>query len=317
VAGAQAQALLHHLPWRPDASLAALTGLRSLDAGGDLMVACAQDWKHLAALVHLTHLAGVRITSPPPQQACELLSLERLTDCNVVLTGRGVVGLLVACPAVQVVDLMVSQRHAAYPLPDQAVGVVLQPHPTLRKFRLSVCYNWGSPAAAAAQFAAVAPIVAHVADLEVSGWPRGSYSTAGGRLPDLSPCSAVTGLSFSCAKGNTCMRPCDRCALTLPEQEEFLSMLAPLVQLQRLQLSYVPRLDARTVLPLQYMLPALRLVTLMGCSRLLPVPGAAPCIQQQQQQQWQQHQQQEEADEARALERVKQLLRRSLVLKVL
>jgi hypothetical protein len=82
------------------------------------------------------------------------------------------------------------------------------------------------------------------------------------------------------------------------EQEEYLSMLAPLQQLRMLRLQFAKRVNARIVLVLQLTLPQLRRVELSCCGSQLPL---LPEGSEQQQ-----HQQ--------ALERVKQLLRPGLVL---
>jgi hypothetical protein len=64
-----------------------------------------------------------------------------------------------------------------------------------------------------------------------------------------------------------------------PEQEDFLLMLAPLVQLRCLEVSRAPRLNARVALVLQTMLPKLRKLILKDCGSQLPLE-AASAIQQ-------------------------------------
>jgi hypothetical protein len=59
-----------------------------------------------------------------------------------------------------------------------------------------------------------------------------------------------------------------------PEQEDFLAMLAPLVQLRRLEVEYAARLNARVAVPLQHMLPQLQVLTLQHCGRELPMAPA-------------------------------------------
>jgi hypothetical protein len=66
-----------------------------------------------------------------------------------------------------------------------------------------------------------------------------------------------------------------------PEQEDFLAMLAPLVQLQCLEMLYAPRLNARVVLSLQHMLPRLKKVCLFKCGSQLPLEAAAEHQQRQ------------------------------------
>jgi hypothetical protein len=88
------------------------------------------------------------------------------------------------------------------------------------------------------------------------------------------------------------------------EQEEFLFMVAPLMQLQRLELFDAPRLNARVVLVLQTMLPQLQYVELYDCGRLLPAAVGGMELWQQQEK------------ERAALARVRRLLRPGLELLV-
>jgi hypothetical protein len=85
--------------------------------------------------------------------------------------------------------------------------------------------------------------------------------------------------------------------LVEPEQEEYVCMLAPLVQLQQVQLLDAPRVNARVALSLQPLLPQLQSVRLLRCGELLPEGSD-----------WQREQQ--------ALGGVMQLLRPGLVLEV-
>jgi hypothetical protein len=84
------------------------------------------------------------------------------------------------------------------------------------------------------------------------------------------------------------------------EQEDLLTMVGPLAQLQRLELCDVPQVNARVVLILQHMLPQLQFVQLVRCGSQLPLQPADAGPERQQQ----------------AVERVKQLLRPGLVLKL-
>jgi hypothetical protein len=138
--------------------------------------------------------------------------------------------------------------------------------------------------------------------LALIGWPAGisgsssssnSSSRTTGILPDLSPCTALTKLVFdSYIYGRQDLPPL--------EQEEYLSMVAPLTQLRCLQLERAARVNARIVLVLQLTLPHLQRVELYACGRQLPL---LPEGSEQQQKQ-------------AALDRVKQLLRPGLVLYV-
>jgi hypothetical protein len=93
--------------------------------------------------------------------------------------------------------------------------------------------------------------------------------------------------------------------------EDFLSMLAPMQQLQRLEVVSAPGLNARAVVPLQYMVPQLQWVRLRGCGKLVPVVVNRGFGQDQEV-----NQQQVAAEAAQLLESVRQLLRPGLVLEV-
>jgi hypothetical protein len=107
---------------------------------------------------------------------------------------------------------------------------------------------------------------------------------------------ALTGLEFQCDY--------ELGAELQAEQEDFLSMLAPLVQLRSLWILDADRVNGRIVVPLQYMLPRLQSVELLGCGRLLRVAGGDM------------QQEEVEAAEQQATEKVKQLLRAGLHLEL-
>jgi hypothetical protein len=156
---------------------------------------------------------------------------------------------------------------------------------------------------AAAEFAALVPVVSGVVDLTLLHWPRW-----GGGLPDLSACKALTAVELSRWEG---WRENSHVGTG---QEDFLSMVAPLVQLQRLVVCRMPWLNARVASWLQHMLPQLQLVQLIACGRLLP---AAPAGQgQQAAQQQQQQAEEEEQREREVLQQVRQLLRPGLQVEV-
>jgi hypothetical protein len=243
--------------WQPDASLAALTGLQSLSGDGLLCIREQVHWQHLAQLTALTGLAGGLISSVPQLQAGSTLALLELEEGEVALGGYDVGRLLLACPLLKVgIIIVTAAAHIA-------AGARLLPHPTLQKLHLKGCDEWGEPAVAGAHFAALAPVLGSVSNLDIMDWPHGSSSEAQ-VMPDLSPCTAVTSLAFGAKLGR------DVGEVPL-EQEAILCMVAPLKQLQRLEVLEAPRVNARVALVLQSMLPHLQQITLSDCGRLLPV----------------------------------------------
>jgi len=66
-----------------------------------------------------------------------------------------------------------------------------------------------------------------------------------------------------------------------PEQEDFLLMLQPLVQLRCLEVTGAPRLNARVALVLQPRLPRLQKLRLWFCGRQAPLAAAGAGQQQQ------------------------------------
>jgi hypothetical protein len=293
--------------WHPDASLAAQTGLESLEAGDALSVETAAEWQHMAQLSALTHLTGARIPNLPPQLEGASLAV-LFFRCRLGLSGHGVGQLLLACPRLQTAVLTITCD--APPAMSPPGTTALSPHSSLGK--LLLFGSWGH--ASAAHFAQLAPVLRGVASLGFHNWPPPSSSEPGPasvQLPTLSPCTAVTSLTFYLDS---------RAGLSW-EQEDILSMVAPLSQLVHLSLCRVRGVNARMVVPLQHMLPHLQLVELSGCGMLLPTP---PDGQQQQQQQQQQVVEEEEDDDEDAgdrlaepmLAKVLQLVRPDLVLQV-
>jgi hypothetical protein len=273
--------------WCPDAALAALTGLENLAPAADprLTVNTAAGWQHLAQMSALTGLGDVDFSITPSQLAGTALPVVSL-GCAVALGSLTVGELLLACPWLQRACVwIVGDGPPALPSPPD---VALPQLPNLQSLALFCCNRWGHTAAA--HFAQVAPLLSGVTSLQLSNWPHSSSSSssssnsssrrgcggggesgAGGiQLPDLSPCTVLSKLVFSleAVPGATL------------EQEDVMSMLAPLMQLQHLELERAHGLKASVVVTLQHMLPQLQFMQLSDCGRLLPDPS---CAHQQQQ----------------------------------
>jgi hypothetical protein len=250
--------------WQPDASLAALKGLQRLAGGHLLQIRDQADWRHLAQATALTRLARVCISSVPEVQAGSTLRLLELDKCSVALGGYDLGRLLLASPRLQraTVDLSGVTAGAA----PAAEGDRLPPHPALQELNLSAFEEWGNSSAAAAQFAALAPVLSSVRLLSIHEWPPGSRREPL-VLPDLSACTALTSLEWVGKE-----RPGRR---EVPvAQEAVLCMVAPLKQLQRLEVTNAPRVDAHIALGLQHMLPRLRHIKLQDCGSLLYWPAS-------------------------------------------
>jgi hypothetical protein len=246
--------------WRPDTSLASLHGLEVLEGELWLRVQDPDDWQHLAQLTALTSLAVTVVCAPPPLPGVTLSVL--YIRLYVELGGADLGRVLLACPGLQRVDVCLRAAAAVPP-----GGMRLTAHPSLREIELHGCRMWRP--AAAAHWAALAPVLGGVSRLSLNQWPRrGSSACRHAGLPDLTPCTALTELVLDCRGA-----PSDE-ETTLPEQEDFLAMLAPLVQLQRLKLYSAQRLNARVALVLQTMLPQLRRLTLWGCGSQAPLEAA-------------------------------------------
>jgi hypothetical protein len=93
----------------------------------------------------------------------------------------------------------------------------------------------------------------------------------------------------------------------VPEQEDFLSMLATAKQLRQLVLFHARRLNARSVVALQWVLPHLQSLEMWHCGSALPLAASDP---------QQQHTRYRFQEEQEVLAKVKQQLRRGLVLQV-
>jgi hypothetical protein len=261
VAGLPATSPLVPAHWQPDASLAALAGLQRLSGDDLLHIRDQAHWQHLAQATALSSLDGVWVSCVPEMEAGSTLRLLELDGCRVELGGYDVGRLLLACPALQ--SATISVTGVAAPA---AAGARLLSHPTLGEFQLRGCNQWGQPAEAAAHWAALAPVLSGVSDVDVVHWPLGS-TRAALVMPDLSPCTALTNLAFApMALQHSRQFPL--------EQENILLMLAPLVQLQHLEITSAPRVNARIALALQSMLPQLQCLMLGECGHLVP-PGPA------------------------------------------
>jgi hypothetical protein len=292
VAGLPATAAAAPVPahWQPDASLAALAGLESLSGGYLLAIRDQADWQHLAQASALTSLGSVRIMCVPELQPGTTLRLLQLSGAQVALGGYGVGRLLLACPLLQSAVIFVTASAVS-------AGGPLVPHPSLQKFCLRGTNKWGNPAAAAEQFAALAPVLSRVSGLDIQGWPLGSSSEVL-VMPDLSPCTAVTALVFAGRVGE------HRQVLPM-EQEAILLMVAPLKQLQQLEVTNAPRVNARIALGLQSLLPQLQDIDLVECGRLLPAEPSSGYDSDD-------SDEEESEQETRARQQVLQLLRSDL-----
>jgi hypothetical protein len=291
--------------WRPDAGLAAWSWLESLRAGSvdpgglQLCVEGAADWQCLAQLPRLQKLSGMECSCAPPQPAGATLTLLDLSSCGVHLGGYQTGRLLLACPLLQTVSLLIMAPGDPAAMAVPAAGVRLAAHPTLRLVELHGCDKWGNAAAAAAQFAGLAPVLGRVVDLEVYDWPAPTTRTPA-PLPDLSCCTALQSLELDLELVPD--------AELKAEQEDFWSMLAPVVQLRYLDITSAERVNSRMVVALHHMLPQLRRVQLVGCGRLLQAPTGN--VQQQ-------GQESVEVAEQQATQKVKGLLRAGLELEVI
>jgi hypothetical protein len=319
-------------PWRPTAALAALTGLERLSAGRLLLVSTAAEWRHLAQLTALTRLEGVVSQYAPPvvqqqqqrrrqqqqeaaheeqqQQSEALLALVELVKCDIRLGGHGLGCLLVACPALVTADVrIVAGGELQAGAPPAAGHCGLRPHATLQSLVLRGCSEWdGVPAA---HLSALAPVLGCLPCLHLAEFTLGSGDEPGvasKNLPNMSSFTALTSLQLEL--GGRPDYP--------PEQEDFLSMLAPLKQLRRLRVQHAEGLNPRAVVLLQHTLPQLQYVELNACGQLSVVRkhgvqryGAEPSVEEQEQlEKWYAER------ERQLLAQVRRLLRRGLELKV-
>jgi hypothetical protein len=205
--------------------------------------------------------------------------------------------LLLACPLLQQAQLFIPL--AAPTAVSAVMGPQLPCHSSLVALRLEACSHWGD--AAAAHFQHLAPVCGGVRTLRLYEWPGGTSSHRMCGLPDLSCCTALSALKFS-SEASGCS--------FVPEQEDFLSMLAPLVGLQLLEIHGAERFNARAVVALQYMLPHLTDVVLDSCGGRLPLADVIT-LQPEEQQQQQQYQ-----PEQQLVAKVRQQLRPGLLFHV-
>jgi hypothetical protein len=254
--------------WPPGADLGSVKELKELSSS-ELCVRSGADWQHLAQLPGLTSLGSVQLFWAPPLDAGTSLQVLQLSGCHMHVGSRKWGRLLLACPLLKRASLNV------HPLagPDSAADERLAPHPTLEGLTLRWQGPWEEPAATAAEFAVLAPVVCRVSSLQLSGWPQGSSRRAV-VMPDLSACTGLTGLYFEVIRypGH----------VPQVEQEDILSMVAPLVQLRCLGVHEAERLDARLALVAQHMLPQLEVLHgCRGCDMPRPHPmysGRAPAV---------------------------------------
>jgi hypothetical protein len=271
--------------WHPDACLASLKGLESLAGGLWLCLAHHDDWQHLAQLTALSSIEDFRVLCSPPPLVGVTLSVVELKSCWVELGGYDLGRALLACPRLQRAFVRIEGIAPAAAVPPGSRR--LTAHPTLQSLTLALYTDSG--AAALSHWSALAPVLEGVSKLSLNDWPSSATTQVCGGLPDLSPCTALSELCFDCGE-----------QVIWAEQEDFLAMLAPLVQLRRLEVDRALRLNARVALVLQHMLPQLQELTLGSCGHQLPLAAAA------------EHQQRQE----QILGKVKQLLRPGLQLVV-
>jgi hypothetical protein len=87
VAGLPAAAGPVDKEWHPDAALASLRGLESLEGGRWLSIQHEEHWQHLAQLTALTRLRGIGVTCVPHLLAGAKLSVLELACSRVELSG--------------------------------------------------------------------------------------------------------------------------------------------------------------------------------------------------------------------------------------
>lgn len=280
VAGLPAGAEPASWDWRPDAALSALAGLECLR--GRLCVHEGVHWEHLAAAPALTKLGRAYISFVPPQQAGTTLGVLELEDCVVYMDGYGLGLLLLACPLLRRAEVTISSP-AGGSAP-QASGPRLSAHPRLQSLILDGCGRLQAAAttstaaaAAAGGFDALAPVLEGVGALTLRGWQDDSNQAY--RLPDLSACTALTSLKLHFSTIVPKTRGSFRGpAAAASEWGAFKQLLAPLMQLQQLEVSNALRLDPGKECEMRQLLPQLERVQLWNCGGLLP--PAARTVQQ-------------------------------------
>jgi hypothetical protein len=174
-------------------------------------------------------------------------------------------------------------------------------------------YKWGTTAeAAAAHFAATAPALAALPDLDLE-WPQSDTSP---HLPDFGRLTALTSLSLAGASSGGCV-----------EEEDLLRALQPLsATLKELWLSHHSRITPHAALGLQGVLPALQRLAfkgrghqdrVLGYSSLAEAEEEGPGYSSSEEgEEPEQQQQQEEEEEEEELQLLKSQLRPGLELSV-
>jgi hypothetical protein len=198
-----------------------------------------------------------------------LAAVKVLNSGRYHLGGYDLGCLLLACPLLEKVSLCIGSgddtiSHAADAgsSSQAAAESPLAAHPSINSLQMSWCDNWGDAAAAVAQFGELAPAVCGVSTLTLNHWPGRSANSTAAALPDLSPCTALASLVFEC-------EVLDEALLEwAPDQEEFVSMVAPCSQMQRLLVEGALWLDPSVVLDLQDQLPQLNHLSSAQCSPL-------------------------------------------------
>jgi hypothetical protein len=276
--------------WFPDAALASLKQLQHLGGTWDVGVRTQEHWQHLMQLSALTSLHSLYFCVAPQQGAGTMLALLELEDTSVSLGGHELGLLLLACPVLERAAFEMS-----LPLDldlESPEGPPLPQHPKLQSLDLSY-HDHGC----AAHFGGLLSVLGGVVHLGLGGWQFSSSTQPAAGLPDLAPLTALTSFTFRVDSSSMA---------DAPRQEDVLLMLAPLVELRCVSISYVPCINAQMVGWLQGLMPHLQHVVLWKCGRLVPTAADGLGAQQQQQQQ----------AEAQALAKVRQLLRPGLVLEV-
>jgi hypothetical protein len=229
----------------------ALPGLECLQAPYLLSISDQDDWQHLAAWRGLTQL-GAGIMCVPVLPVGTSVGVLELVDCRVHLDGYGLGQVLLGLRSLQ--RATVALRSPA-PQPVQPSRPQLAPHASLKVFGLTCFAGPPGMGTAAAECSALAPVLRGVANLSMA-WPE-LFNT----LPDLSQCTALSALSFR--------------TLTVAAEytkDEYVSMLAPLVQLRSLELYNAGQLSAEAAVQLQHMLPKLQHMSMSHCGSLVRQP---------------------------------------------
>jgi hypothetical protein len=202
------------------------------------------------------------------------------------MDGYGLGLLLLACPLLRRAEVTINSP--AGEGASQASGPCLSAHPRLRALILDGCSRLqaapptaaaaaGEGAAAAGGFDALAPVLEGVGDLTLRGWWDDSNKAY--LLPDLSACTALTSLKLHFSTIVPKTRGSSRGpAAAASEWGAFKQLLAPLMQLQQLEVSNALRLDPGKECEMRQLLPQLESVQLWNCGGLLP--PAARTVQQ-------------------------------------